>query len=76
MSLLEWCNAYLDFSKERYVTKTYDEKRNAFRLLFESGFAAGSGPDVLTPFALLRHFQKQAKEKSGNATAVDRKSVV
>ena len=67
MSLLEWCNAYLDFSKERYVTKTYDEKRNAFRLLFESGFAAGSGPDVLTPFALLRPATRNGTAVKGTA---------
>ena len=73
--LLDWCNAYLDYSKEKYVQKTYFEKRQAFRLLFESGVAPGSGPDALTPLVLLRHFQRQAKARSGNAANKDRKNL-
>ena len=74
-SLLEWCNAYLDFSKEKYVSKTYFEKRGAFSRLFASGFDAHSGLDALTPFALLWHFQQQAKARSGNAANRDRKNL-
>lgn len=74
-SLLEWCNAYLDFSREKYVQKTYFEKRGAFSRLFASGFDARSGPDALTSFALLRHFQQQAKVRSGNAANKDRKNL-
>lgn len=74
-SLLEWCNAYLDFSEEKYVQKTYFEKRGAFSRLFASGFDAHSGLDALTPFALLRHFQAQAKARSGNASNKDRKNL-
>ena len=74
-SLLDWCNAYLDYCNEKFVRTTYLEKRQAFRLLFESGFAADSGPDALTPFPLLRHFQKQSKERSGNAANKDRKNL-
>lgn len=37
VSLHEWATAYLDFAKDRFVAKTYDEKRLAFREVFRSG---------------------------------------
>ena len=34
-SLTDWANDYLDFAKSKHSPKTYDEKRVAFRRLFE-----------------------------------------
>lgn len=39
--LLEWSFAYLDYSKEKFVLKTYVEKRSAFALLFNSPLKKG-----------------------------------
>jgi hypothetical protein len=35
-SLAQWSDEYLDHAKNKYVQKTYDEKRLAFRQLFLS----------------------------------------
>lgn len=75
VSLLEWCNAYLAFCEEKYVRNTFLEKRQAFRLFFESGFPPAAQPDSLTSLALLRHFQRQARDRSGNAANKDRKNL-
>lgn len=73
--LLEWSSAYLDYSKENFVPKTYLEKRTAFALLFKAGFSASASVESLTPFALVRHFQSQAGKRSGNAANKDRKNL-
>lgn len=74
-SLLEWSNAYLDFSKEKFSTKTYLEKRSTFRRFFSSGFSPGSFASSLSPLLLLEYFQRQARERSGNAANKDRKNL-
>ena len=76
VSLLEWCNAYLDFSKKKHVSKTYAEKRIAFSVFFSSGFAADAGVDTLDRRSLLLHFQEQASKRSGNAANKDRKNLL
>ena len=35
-SLADWATAYLDFAESRYTEKTYNEKRLAFRELFQA----------------------------------------
>lgn len=73
--LLEWSSAYLDYSKEKFVLKTYVEKRSAFALLFKAGFVPGASVESLTPLSLLRYFQHQAGRRSGNAANKDRKNL-
>lgn len=73
--LADWANAYLDYSKARYVRKTYLEKRLAFRELFET-----IDPDMpvenLTPAKVMSCVQSQSGKRSGYAANKVRKNLV
>jgi len=75
VSLLEWCNKYLDFSV-RYVPKTYSEKKMILARLM-----ARKGLDVLMPAAsfapdmALDHLQEQYEARGGNAANKERKNL-
>jgi len=75
VSLLEWATAYLDFSKNKFVEKTFQEKKVAFRLLFAGGVNPDAPVDSLQPLTILKHFQAEAKKRSGNAANKDRKNL-
>jgi len=74
-SLAEWSESYLDHVKAKYVDKTYAEKQLAFRRLFQS-IKANSEPSRLHPGLILKHFNREAKERSGNAANKDRKNLI
>lgn len=75
VSLHEWATAYLDFAKNRFVQKTYDEKRLAFRELFSDGAIAPSEPaSSLSGKDVLAFLQRKASE-SGNAANNRRKNL-
>jgi hypothetical protein len=74
-SLAQWANEYLGHAKTSYVIKTYNEKKLAFRLLFLS-IKPETLPSDLHPGVILKHFDKQAKERTGNAANKDRKNLV
>ncbi len=74
-SLAEWSEEYLDYSKDKFVTKTYKEKVLAFRELFKS-VSPKLEPTQLHAGMVLKHFQRQAKERSGNAANKDRKDLI
>jgi integrase len=71
-SLMAWATAYFDFAQSRYTSKTYDEKRLAFRGLFQA-----VSPDAVNLSAkdVLAFLQRQAKERSGNAANKQRKNL-
>jgi integrase len=74
-SLAQWSDEYLDHAKRKYVRKTYDEKARAFRWLFLS-VKPELEPARLHPGIILKHFEKAAKERSGNAANKDRKNLI
>ncbi len=76
VSLLEWANAYLDFSKAHHIHNTYQEKVKAFRFLFRS-VAPGLSVVDLSRLDAVSHFQDLADAgRSGNAVNNDRKNLV
>ena len=76
VSLLEWANAYLDFSKSRHIHNTYQEKVKAFRFLFRS-VSPGLAVAALSRLDASSHFQSLADAgRSGNALNNDRKNLV
>jgi len=75
VSLLDWATAYLDFCKKKFVEKTYDEKKRAFQCFFASGVDSSCSVTSLRPLLILKHFQAQAKKRSGNAANKDRKNL-
>jgi integrase len=74
-SLAEWCDQYLDLSKEKNSKSNYGEKRYAFRELFKS-VSPALEPAALHPGAILKHFVRVAKERSGHAANKDRKNLI
>lgn len=75
VSLIEWSEAYLEFSKAKFVSNTYYEKHRAFRAFFDDLPKTDIAVDQLKPITLLKHFQNQAKLRSGNAANKDRKNL-
>lgn len=74
-SLLEWATAYLDFSKNKFVKLTYEEKKRSFQYFFSGGFSPESPVTSLEPLSILKYFQDQANKRSGNAANKDRKNL-
>jgi integrase len=74
-SLAEWAARYLDHSRVKFCSKTYDEKRLAFRELFKS-VKPVQEPSKLHPGMILSHFDGQVEKRSGNAANKDRKNLI
>ncbi len=74
--LQQWANSYLDYAKQQFVQKTYEEKVFAFRLLFQhKQISPEMGVSDLTPLLILDHLQNQERARSGNAANKDRKNL-
>ena len=73
-SLIEWANAYLDYSKKQHVKKTYEEKRDAFKLLLKS-LDPNMPVKTILPRHILTHLQEQEETRSGHAANKDRKNL-
>jgi hypothetical protein len=74
-SLAQWSTDYLDHAKSKYVDKTYAEKNLAFKRFFLS-VKPTLPPNRLHPGVILKHFNKEAKARSGNAANKDRKNLI
>lgn len=74
-SLGEWAISYLDFSQDKFVSKTYQEKRAAFKFFFQS-VDKELPVDQLTAGIVLKHLQIQNRKRSGYAANKDRKNLV
>ncbi|MDD2466180.1 MAG: site-specific integrase [Desulfobulbus sp.] len=76
VSLEHWANCYLDYAKQQFVEKTYEEKVFAFRQLFQHRrIKPELEVALLTPLIVLDHIQQQEKARSGNAANKDRKNL-
>ncbi len=75
ISLGEWAIRYLDFAQAKFVKKTYQEKRAAFKFFFCSVDKELS-VENLTAGIVLRHLQNQCTSRSGYAANKDRKNLV
>ena len=77
VSLHEWATAYLDFAKDRFVKKTYEEKRLAFRELFsgKAGRAPAMEANNLRGAHTLNFLAVQKGERGGNAANKKRKNL-
>ena len=73
--LLDWAEAYLDYSQVKNSKKTYDEKKSMFQRFFKMVDHEQPVSD-LTPAQLLNYVVKQSKERSGYAANKDRKNLV
>ena len=74
-SLAQWSTEYLDHAKSKYVDKTYAEKNLAFKRFFLS-VKPTLPPSCLHPGIILKHFNKEVRERSGNAANKDRKNLI
>jgi integrase len=74
-SLIDWANAYLDDCKERYVPKTFDEKKSVFKRFFKE---VDADMDVanLTPGIVSKYLMNQKRERSGVGSNKDRKNLL
>lgn len=75
ISLLELANRYLDYSAVKHSTKTYKEKKLAFRNLFQS-ISPDTDVTKLHKGIVLDHFKRQSIARSGYAANKDRKNLV
>ena len=73
--LAEWAEQYLDFSQVRFVAKTYDEKKSAFKRFFKEVDATLSVVD-LNMTMILKFLQNQLKDRSGYGANKDRKNLL
>ena len=75
LKLIEWATKYLEYSKVKFVVKTFDEKRTVFKRFFKS-----VGPlltvDKIKPVQVLNYLRKQATERSGYAANKERKNLL
>jgi len=73
--LLDWAEAYMDDCRERYVEKTYDEKRSVFQRFFKEVNPEMDVSD-LTIGVVQAYLLKQKKERSGYASNKERKNLL
>ncbi|MBF0477743.1 MAG: site-specific integrase [Deltaproteobacteria bacterium] len=74
VSLIDWANQYLDYSKMRVSAKTYKEKVVVFKALF-SLIDKDTPADTLTPTQCLKFLSKIAKDKTGHRANRYRKNL-
>lgn len=74
VSLHEWATAYLDFAKDRFVEKTYEEKRFAFRSLSKRQ-CIDKEASVFTANDARLFLEKECQDCGGNAANKRRKNL-
>ena len=72
----EWAELYLDFSKVKFVDKTYDEKKRTFKRLFRDSIRPKMLVSDISPALALGHLSDMFKRKPGNTVNKDRKNLV
>ena len=75
ISLLDFANRYLNYSKIKHSQKTYKEKCLAFKVLFLT-IDSSMNVESLNKGAVLNHLQHQASVRSGYAANKDRKNLI
>lgn len=71
----EFANQYLDYAKDRFTLKTYNEKRDAFQRLFRS-YDKSLPAHRITPAVAYVPLRERANEVSGYSANKDRKNLV
>lgn len=74
LTLFDWAEVYLDYSKSNFGEKTYGEKKGVFARFFKY-VDFNSSVDSMTPSLAMKHLMKQANGRSGNAANKDRKNL-
>ena len=74
LTIFNWAEEYLDFSKERFSAKTYKEKKYAFARLCKS-IKLELPVKNLSQSMAFAFLRTQAKERSGCASNKDRKNL-
>ena len=74
LTLLNWAEEYLDFSKEKHDIKTYKEKKGVFKQFFISHDPAMPVKNM-NPNKALKYLLKQKRSKSGNKSNKHRKNL-
>ncbi len=74
-SLADFAEEYLDYAKLKFSGTTYNEKKLAFRMLFQS-ISPDRLADQIHRGEILTHLAKQACNRSGYAANKDRKNLV
>lgn len=74
LTIHEWATTYLDEAQRRFASKTYKEKRDAFRRLLER-YSPSKELEAMTPGAALHHLQGEYDARSGYAANKDRKNL-
>ena len=73
--LIDWAEAYLDYSKARYSVKTYKEKRSTFQRFFKI-IDPETPITALTPAMVMDYIVKQSQTRTGHGANKDRKNLV
>lgn len=73
--LIDWAEAYLDDSKERYVKKTYKEKQSVFKRFFKE-VDPNMAVAELSPGVVQTYLLNQKKARTGYASNKDRKHLL
>lgn len=75
LSLLDWGNEYLSFSRRRHSGKTYKEKKAVIQRFLGFAILAGREMDEITPGVAMKFLQAQFDVRGGNAANKDRKNL-
>lgn len=73
-TIIEWANEYLDFSKERFVKRTYDEKKYVFKR-FVKHFTLGFLISEISVPQVFKFLRKESRTRSGYSANKDRKNL-
>jgi integrase len=75
LKLIDWATEYLEYAKQKFVSKTLDEKLSCFRRFFDS-INPEWMPHQLKPLHVLNHLRAQVQSRSGYAANKDRKNLL
>jgi integrase len=75
MELITFCNLYLDYAKQRFVKKTYLEKRALVQRICDK-WGKHTPVDEISAGMIATYLGRQAKERSNNASNKDRKNLL
>jgi integrase len=73
-TIIEWANEYLDFSEERFVKRTFDEKKYVFKRLSKH-FSPGFPVREISVPQVFKFLRNESRTRSGNAANKDRKNL-
>ena len=75
LRVLDWIENYLDYVKDRFVLKTYKEKKSVFSNLLKY-VSPDLSVEKIKPSTALEYLKRQANDRSGNASNKERKNLI